>query len=117
MYKDIECPYCGHEQDICHDDGFGYQEDVKHEMECAQCEKSFVFTTCVSFSYEAEKADCLNGGDHDWKPNTVFPREYTQMVCTMCDEHRNLTKEEKFEFIKADKNIDKDENNNGDTKC
>ncbi len=27
--KDINCPYCDAELDICHDDGFGYEEGVK----------------------------------------------------------------------------------------
>ena len=100
MAKDIECPYCGHEQDICHDDGFGYEEDVKHEMECGNCEKSFVFLTSIIFYYEAEKADCLNGSDHKYKPTNTVPREYTEMVCTMCDDHRKPTKDELFEILK-----------------
>ena len=28
--SDIECPYCGKGQDVCHDDGFGNAEDVAH---------------------------------------------------------------------------------------
>lgn len=99
MGKDIECPYCGYEQDICHDDGFGYQEDVKHEMECSNCGKSFVFMTSISFYYKAEKADCLNDGNHDYKPNTCFPKEYTEMVCAMCDDHRKPTKEEMIKIL------------------
>ena len=30
-------------QDINHDDGYGYEEDVTHEQECSNCEKTFVF--------------------------------------------------------------------------
>lgn len=45
--KDIECPYCGHEQDICHDDGFGYAHKLLPTqrfplrfsvMACSTCE-------------------------------------------------------------------------------
>jgi len=64
MMYDIECPYCGKEQDICHDDGHGYEEGVRHEEECEECEKTFIFLTTISFDYEPYKADCLNGEPH-----------------------------------------------------
>jgi hypothetical protein len=95
---DIECPYCEKELDICHDDGFGYEEGVKHRQECPHCEKSFVFETSISFYYEPEKADCLNDDKHDYKMTTVFPKEFTQMECTMCGDRRELTDEERKEF-------------------
>ena len=86
--NDINCPYCDHEQNICHDDGFGYEEDVFHEKQCGACEKHFTFTTYVSFSYTAHKADCLNDGKHVWK------RQYTIMRCQTCEETREPTKNE-----------------------
>jgi transposase-like protein len=67
--SDINCPYCDAELYVCHDDGYGYEENVNHQMECHKCEKSFVFQTSISFYYEAEKADCLNDGNHNWKKN------------------------------------------------
>ena len=66
--SDVDCPYCGKGLEICHDDGFGYDEDVRHEYECGHCGKNFVFTTSISFWYAAEKADCLNGQPHNLKP-------------------------------------------------
>lgn len=30
MSKDVECPYCEEWNEICHDDGFGYEEGVAH---------------------------------------------------------------------------------------
>lgn len=91
---DLECPYCGAEQEVCHDDGFGYEEDRRHEMECSECEKTFVFTTMISFSYEAEKADCLNDGEHVLSMSATYPREYSQMQCRDCDFRRKPTPEE-----------------------
>lgn len=91
---DLECPYCEKELEINHDDGSGYEEGVKHQMECNFCEKSFVFSTSISFYYEPEKADCLNDGCHDFKPNRTFPKEYTKMECSMCGKERNPTKDE-----------------------
>lgn len=65
--RDINCPYCDNELEINHDDGYGYEEDRRHEQQCGYCNKHFTFTTSISFHYEAEKADCLNGQPHQMK--------------------------------------------------
>lgn len=95
---DIECPYCEKELDINHDDGFGYEEGVKHQMECSHCGKSFVFETSILFCYEPEKADCLNDGIHDYKLTGTSPKEFSRMRCTMCEDERELTDTERIEF-------------------
>jgi len=97
--KDINCPYCDAELDIDHDDGAGYQENVVHQQECSECDKMFVFTTSISFSYEPEKADCLNDGEHIWRRRHTIPREFTKMVCSACDEERYLTPDEKEQLL------------------
>lgn len=74
MNEDVECPYCGKWNEIQHDDGHGLSEDEAHEEMCGECEKYFVFYTCISFSYSAQKADCLNGSEHDWRPTFIFPK-------------------------------------------
>lgn len=63
--SNIECPYCQADNGVCHDDGAGYQEGVKHEMQCSTCDHCFTFETTINFSYYPEKADCLNGAPHD----------------------------------------------------
>lgn len=95
--KDVECPYCGEPQDICHDDGYGYEEGQTHEQECI-CGKTFIFTTEISYHYDVEKADCKNGGEHEFKPITTYPKCLTKMSCVMCDERREPTDEEKITF-------------------
>lgn len=95
---DIECPYCEKEFDINHDDGFGYEEGVKHHQECPHCEKSFVFQTEISFHFEPEKADCLNDGEHDYEIVCAAPKEFSQMECTMCGDRRELTDAERAGF-------------------
>lgn len=95
---DIECPYCEKELDINHDDGFGYEEGVKHHQECPHCEKSFVFETSISFYYEAQKADCLNDDKHDYKLTRTFPKEFSEMKCIMCGHRRALSNEEREKF-------------------
>lgn len=83
---DLECPYCGEGNDVCHDDGAGYEEGKRHEMQCSHCEKYFVFETTIMYHYEPEKADCLNGEPHDMKPVTHFPRHWPNWVqCKNCD--------------------------------
>ncbi len=95
---DIECPYCEKELDICHNDGWGYEEGVKHQMECCHCGKNFVFETSILFHYEPEKADCLNDGKHNYKKTTTCPVEFSLMECVMCGDRRELTISERSEF-------------------
>ena len=82
---DINCPYCDAELDICHDDGFGYDESKSHEMQCSECDKYFLFDTSISFSYEAKQADCLNGSEHEYKLSRTYPKEYSKLRCVHCD--------------------------------
>lgn len=95
---DLECPYCEQELDINHDDGFGYEEGISHQMKCWDCGKSFVFQTSISFYYEPSKADCLNDGNHDYKFSATYPKEFSVMRCTMCDGERDLTDEERIKY-------------------
>lgn len=90
----VKCPYCGAEQFINHDDGYGYEEDTVHTQECPVCEKTFRYLTHISFSYDVDKCDCLNDGQHDWKPTTTYPKSCTRMECAICGERRNPTEEE-----------------------
>lgn len=98
--SDINCPYCDAELEINHDDGFGYEEGVKHQMECNSCQKAFVFETSICFYYESEQADCLNGGEHDFKPIRTYPKKFTKMECTICGEKRDPTESEMEEINK-----------------
>ena len=101
MSKDIDCPYCGTYQDINHDDGCGYEEDTAHNQICETCDKTFVFYTSISFNYESQKADCLNGSEHEYLASCTFPRRFTKMVCKHCDDKKTPTDKE-FEIINSD---------------
>jgi hypothetical protein len=100
---DLTCPYCGHEQDVCHDDGHGYEEDVLHEEECRNCEKMYVFETGIHFTYEASAADCLNDGKHRYQATCTIPRKYTMMRCIDCDHTRDPTPEEWKQILSGDR--------------
>lgn len=95
---DTNCPYCNAEVDICHDDGYGYEEDKTHSQECGSCGKTFTYMTSISFNYDCEKADCLNDGEHTWKPTTTVPKFFTVMECTQCHEKRKPTDEERVKY-------------------
>lgn len=101
--EDVNCPYCDAEQEINHDDGAGYSEDEVHQQQCSECDKYFTFTTSISYYYNAEKADCLNDGECDFKPTTTAPIEYTKMRCTMCDDERKPTESEMTEILNSRK--------------
>lgn len=94
MYYDTECPYCEKGVEINHDDGYGYAEGEIHNQECDNCGKTFIYTTSISFSYETEKANCLNGGKHDYKAQTCYPKFATKMECQMCGDTRKPTEKE-----------------------
>ncbi len=92
MY-DVRCPYCDAEIEISHDDDYGMEEGEWHEWQCHKCDKFFVFDTCISITHTAQKADCLNGGEHDYKKICEYPSERTLVCCTMCGNKKLLPKE------------------------
>lgn len=93
--NDINCPYCDAECEVCHDDGAGYDEGVRHEMTCHACDKNFVFTTTIHFYYESEKADCLNDSPHELELTSTYPREFARMACKHCEYSRKSTEQER----------------------
>ena len=100
MNDDVICPYCNKAQEINHDDGHGYDEGCLHQQEC-ECGKIFTYTTSISFYYEAYKAECLNGGEHDYRPTNTYPPEFTKMRCTICEDERRCTAEEMAKLMKT----------------
>jgi hypothetical protein len=94
MSYDVECPYCGKGQEINHDEGYGYDENEIHNQECDDCNKIFTYRTSIVYYYESYKADCLNGGEHQWERTHTYPKEFTKMECKICSERRNPTPNE-----------------------
>lgn len=83
--SDLECPYCNAGNKVCHDDGAGYSESEKHEMECGSCGKSFIFRTVISLNYFPQKADCLNDAPHDMELTSTYPPDAAHMQCKNCE--------------------------------
>lgn len=89
MRKDVECPYCDSWQEICHEDGYGYQENEDYEQECSECGNIFMFTTSILFCYEARAAHCLNGdAPHQYEITETYPPEFATMRCTICGKEK-----------------------------
>ena len=89
--KDTRCPYCGKWQEINHDDGYGYDENILYQQECSNCNKIFTFHTTIIFDYSAYTADCLNGGEHKYKKTYTRPKKFTKMRCIYCEDERDPT--------------------------
>ena len=88
MTHDFECPYCGAEDDYC-DDPVGEGDPI--EIECHKCEKNFIIRPSYSIDYSSEKAPCLNGGKHEWRPQCGAPKEFFEgkFECIICDKRKN----------------------------
>jgi hypothetical protein len=93
----MNCPYCDSSQEVDHTDGYGYGEDETYQQTCDDCGKTFVYTTGIIYNHYPERADCLNEGEHDWRPTHTHPKFFTKMRCYMCDEERTPTDEERIE--------------------
>jgi len=92
--RDVTCPYCGVEFDICNDGGFGVDEGVLHHQECPECDKVFTFTTTIILSYQSYPAPCLNDeSDHEWKIQDCYPSWMAKEECSHCGETRKPSDE------------------------
>jgi hypothetical protein len=101
----VNCPYCGKEQSIDHDDGYGYDENEIHSQFCDGCDKYFGYTTYISFDYDVFETPCLNeDSEHNYHLNRGFPDFLSNMECSMCGEKRNLTDEEQKKLMKETNN-------------
>lgn len=89
--KDIECPYCGHEQEEPDD---CYEPNTNYEVECNKCEKVFHARCEYTRYWDTSPTPCLNDGKHDWKPlrGIGMPDEYyaERRRCSYCDDVKEL---------------------------
>lgn len=93
IMSDFECPYCSSEIEPNYDNR---EPDKDYQDECESCGKKFVYSIRYITQYHSSKADCLNGGEHDWKPIVGIPREYfeNKRRCSMCAKEITLKPEE-----------------------
>lgn len=104
---DVKCPYCGHEMELCHDDGAYYSEDYE-DCECYKCEETFQVSTYISYTHTAHCADNM----HDYVkyediwPDSRWSRERDCVGATFyvlrcnreeCDEGRHFRTKEEYD--------------------
>ena len=100
-YEEIECPYCEHAYDLCHDDGAFYEDGKREEEECPNCSKLYLVNSSMHWSYEGEKAECLNDGNHMWvncysESNIKnYPALANKQECEVCGRKRELSAKSK----------------------
>ena len=76
--SEIRCPKCGMEQEVNHDDGYGYDEGETFEQDCVECGYEIHFTTHISFDYNVYCSD-----QHElYQPLDNKPDFY---MCENCD--------------------------------
>jgi len=93
------CPYCNAKIEIyCDDKDYDYDEYRIYQHQCRFCGKTFIYTTHIEISHECSMADCLNEGEHTWKPTATVPKYYTAMECTQCHKKRMPTNQEREEY-------------------
>lgn len=98
---DVNCPYCNAENEICHDDGYGYAEDETFGQECHACRKTFAYTTYTHHSYTVKQAPCMNGEPHELEPSCIHPPIFKNpRHCKHCDwTDREIDPEKYREFF------------------
>jgi len=77
--SDVKCPRCGKEQDINHDDGYGYADGETFEQECVSCDEPFEYETTITVSHDVY---CKNHEDHDFEQP---PKGLKLWYCAKCD--------------------------------
>lgn len=88
--NDLYCPYCDAELGNHFDDR--HEPNVNYEHKCSECGKNFIYSLEYYPSFTANKADCLNGAEHDYKEICGYPKEYfeNKRRCTMCGKEITL---------------------------
>lgn len=99
---DVKCPYCGADNEICHDDGQCYDEGVLHWQGCTACGKTYAYETSIDVSHEAFAAPCIDGdAEHSWEETDTIPRCFRRLRCSVCGEEKEIEGigKERMEYI------------------
>jgi len=78
--SNAECPECGAEIEIEHEDGPG----DNFEYECPKCLKSFSYSVELIEEISCAKAPCLNGAEHNWRKIEMLKEYPDWKECRWC---------------------------------
>lgn len=85
LTDNLVCPYCGHE----HMDSWEISDGPSFYT-CHECDKNFNYDTEITRTFTSSKADCRNGGEHDFKLIGGLEGYYPDFyVCRVCDARKN----------------------------
>ena len=101
MSLDIECPYCGEENEI-EGENIIYAEDALQETECGECGNTFSFNLYISHSLmNPEKMPCRNGGDHEYEYEKIRGSGYYDNFkrCKYCEDEIMINKDLGFDCL------------------
>jgi hypothetical protein len=101
--REIECPYCNQWTELNHDDGYGYEEGETFNDECEHCSRVFVYTSSMTWYFDARQAPCKNAQPHDWQQIIGYPKEafIGRFRCTFCDEEERRDEPARLAALKA----------------
>lgn len=94
---EVTCPYCKEEFDVDTDEGYHYKDGESQEDTCPYCEKKLMIYSSCSWYREAQAADCLNTGEHQWPewtkhhPLDDFTKWFATRHCDICGEQQQTT--------------------------
>lgn len=96
--KDLKCPYCNYEFDVC-----DFEDEEEFDIECPECEKEFQVNVDWTPSFEESKIeyyDCLVCGENKRSQNIQsripWPKTLEGKDCDkICDNcyHNEIIKE------------------------
>lgn len=100
---EIVCPYCGYTF-VDSWELAGDRDGETSQIQCLDCDKTFISVTHFSVTYSSKKAECLNGGEHRWgewhdlwREDPVGPKKGAQVKrrwCSACEEPETKREED-----------------------
>lgn len=109
MIYPVECPYCEEYIDMYGEDWQEYEQNEDFEVTCPHCDKVVFVSFEMDPTFTSNKADCKNGGEHDWKKQ--YSSYYGEYERCICGEERNKISEEeanqKMKLIMAKYKLEK----------
>ena len=66
------------------------RESYPYSFKCEVCRMTFVIQVTLTYALSAQKANCLNGGNHDYEETFARPRKHAKLRCKNCYDEKPL---------------------------